>query len=78
MSLIQPKERIKKTKIRIELDEEVLEELKLYQECIGEKDIDYVIQEAIKKLFTARAYKNWKKDRETKQININNEPNSNQ
>jgi|LFRM01.2.fsa_nt_gb post-segregation antitoxin (ccd killing protein) len=64
MALIKPKNRTKKTKVRIELDVQVLEELKLYQECINEDDTSYVIQEAIKQLFKAKEYRDWKKERE--------------
>jgi hypothetical protein len=63
MALIKPKNKTNKTKIRVDLEAQVLEELKLYQECIGEEDTSYVIQEAIKQLFKAKEYRVWKKEK---------------
>lgn len=67
VKLVKPKSKEKKVKIKLELSSTVWEELKQYQEFIGEEDTDYVIQEAVKQILDAKVFKDWKKEREEKE-----------
>jgi|GEM_PF-3922008 len=63
VKVIKPKSKTETTRIKVQLSLDVLQELKLYQDFIGEDDIDYIIEEAIKQIFYAKEFKDWKKDR---------------
>ena len=66
VKIIKPKAKENTVKVKLELSSLVWEELKQYQEFIGEEDTDYVIQEAVKQILEVKAFRDWKKENTTK------------
>lgn len=76
VKVIKQKPKAVTQRIKIQLNLDVVQQLKQYQEFIKEDDLDYIIQEAIKQIFEAKEFKDWKKDRsksDTKEIEKTNE-----